>query len=102
MHVDPGTLGVIVAISLVTLATRFGGVWLMEFVPLTRRVEVFLAHLATSGLVSIVTVAALAGDRVSRVAIMLSALLILGGCNLILAIAAAMAAAAGLRASGLF
>jgi len=51
----------VVVMSLVTLMTRFGGVWIMSYVAITPRVEAFLKYMAASVLISIVVPATLAG-----------------------------------------
>ncbi|MGF1560593.1 MAG: AzlD family protein [Geminicoccaceae bacterium] len=55
------TLAVIV-MAAVTYSTRFMGMWIMSFVPLTGRVQAFLAALSGSVLVALVVPAAVNGD----------------------------------------
>lgn len=49
----------VVLMTLVTMATRFSGVWVMSFVTITPRIEAFLKYLAVSVLISIVVPATL-------------------------------------------
>ena len=49
----------VVVMTLVTMATRFSGVWIMSFVTITPRIEAFLKYLAVSVLISIVVPATL-------------------------------------------
>src|SRR5262245_14223335 len=51
----------VLVLSVVTLATRFGGVWIMSYVAITPRIEAFLKYMAASVLISIVVPATLAG-----------------------------------------
>jgi uncharacterized membrane protein len=47
-------IGAVILLSAVTMATRFGGVWIMSTVPITPRIEAFLKYMSVSVLVSIV------------------------------------------------
>jgi uncharacterized membrane protein len=52
-------VGAVLLMTLVTVATRFSGVWIMSFVEITPRIEAFLKYLAVSVLISIVVPATL-------------------------------------------
>ena len=52
-------VGAVLLMTLVTVATRFSGVWIMSFVDITPRIEAFLKYLAVSVLISIVVPATL-------------------------------------------
>ena len=52
-------IGAVLLMTLVTVATRFSGVWIMSFVEITPRIEAFLKYLAVSVLISIVVPATL-------------------------------------------
>jgi uncharacterized membrane protein len=52
-------IGAVLLMTLVTVATRFSGVWIMSFVTITPRIEAFLKCLAVSVLISIVVPATL-------------------------------------------
>jgi uncharacterized membrane protein len=47
-------IGAVLLLTLVTIATRIGGVWIMSYVEITPRIESFLKYMAVSVLVSIV------------------------------------------------
>jgi uncharacterized membrane protein len=50
----------VLLLTLVTMATRLGGVWMMSYVEITPRIEAFLKYMAVSVLISIVVPATLA------------------------------------------
>jgi uncharacterized membrane protein len=52
-------IGAVLLLTVVTVATRFSGVWIMSFVEITPRIEAFLRYLAVSVLISIVVPATL-------------------------------------------
>jgi uncharacterized membrane protein len=47
-------IGAVLLLTLVTIATRVSGVWIMSYVDITPRIEAFLKYMAVSALVSIV------------------------------------------------
>ncbi len=65
-----GTLLIITVMALVTLITRYGGVFLMSWVPINRRVEGFINGLSGSVLVALVLPLAVAGDLAARLALL--------------------------------
>jgi len=44
----------VMLLALVTLATRFAGVWIMSYVAITPRIEAFLKYMASGVLIAIV------------------------------------------------
>jgi uncharacterized membrane protein len=52
-------IAAVLLLTLITVATRFSGVWIMSFVTITPRIEAFLKYLAVSVLISIVVPATL-------------------------------------------
>lgn len=50
-----GTLLLVVIMGLVTLATRWGGVFVMSFVPINYRVQQFISAMSGSVLVAVLT-----------------------------------------------
>jgi uncharacterized membrane protein len=60
---------VIAAMTLVTYATRAGGIWFMGFMPMTARVEAFLRYLAGSVLVALLVPAVVRGGAAAFVAV---------------------------------
>jgi uncharacterized membrane protein len=99
MAIDPIYSGLaIVAMALITYATRAGGLWAMGHVPVSPRVESFLRHMASSVIVAIVATTAWRGDHGMRLAIIVSVAVMLLWRNTITALASGMAAAALFRA----
>ena len=100
MNVEPGGGGlvlIILAMALVTLATRWGGVFIMSFVPLGYRVRLFIQAMSGSVLIAIIAPMALEGDLTARMALAVTALAVLLLKNQLLAIAAGILTAALLR-----
>ncbi len=62
-----GALTVVLVMALVTLATRWGGVFVMAFVPISDRVRQFITAMSGSVLVAIVAPMALQGDAGSAI-----------------------------------
>ena len=50
----------VLLLTLITMATRLGGVWIMSYVEITPRIEAFLKYMAVSVLISIVVPTTLA------------------------------------------
>lgn len=71
------TLIVITAMTLVTLITRYGGVFLMSFVPINRRVEGFINGMSGSVLIALIVPMAVEGDTAARLALLTSLLMVL-------------------------
>jgi len=95
---DRSAIIVILAMAAATYVVRLSGVWLMNFVPVTPRVEATLRALSTSVLVAIVVPTTLRGDTASWLAVGI-ALLVAGLTRSTLAATAAgVGAAALLRA----
>ncbi|MDX5329123.1 MAG: AzlD domain-containing protein [Marinobacter sp.] len=65
MAIETTTLGVLALIAimaLVTLVTRFGGVFIMSFLRISPRVESFINTMASSVLIAIIVPMAVTGD----------------------------------------
>ncbi|WP_404361642.1 AzlD family protein [Marinobacter sp.] len=92
-----GVLTVILIMALVTLATRFGGVFLMSFVTINPRIEGFINAMASSVLIAILTPMAFDGDPGARAALGTTALLMLAFRKPLPAIGAGILAAATVR-----
>ena len=100
MTIETTTLGIVLIILimwLVTLATRFGGAFLMEYVPLHPRVESFISAMATSVLIAIVVPMAFSGDLGALAALVTTGVLMLTTGRPLLSIGAGLAAAALVR-----
>ncbi len=91
-------LALIVAVmALVTLATRWGGVFVMSFVPLGHRVQQFIAAMSGSVLVALLAPLAVQGDGGARLALATTAAAMLVAKRPLPAIAAGIVAAAVFR-----
>jgi uncharacterized membrane protein len=51
-------IAAVTLLAVVTMATRFGGVWIMSTVAITPRIEAFLRYMSVSVLISIVAASA--------------------------------------------
>lgn len=71
------TLIVIAAMTMVTLMTRLGGVFLMSFVPINRRVEGFINGMSGSVLIALIVPMAVQGDTAARLALLTTLLTML-------------------------
>jgi uncharacterized membrane protein len=97
LSVETSTAGILLIIALmalVTLVTRFGGVFLMSFVKINPRVESFINAMASSVLIAILTPMAFDGDLGARLALGTTAVLMLVFRKPLPAIAAGILAAA--------
>ncbi len=92
-----GTLALIGIMAAVTLVTRFGGVFLMSFVRISPRIESFINTMASSVLIAIIVPMAWEGDAGARLALLVTAVLVLLIRKPLPAIAAGIAAAAVVR-----
>ncbi len=95
-----GILLLIAIMTLVTLATRFGGVFIMSFVKINPRIESFINTMASSVLIAIIVPLAFSGDAGA-----VAALVVTAGAMLVIrkplpAIAAGIAAAGVVRYLG--
>lgn len=89
-----GPLVVVVVMALVTLVTRWGGVFVMSFVPISHRIKQFIGAMSGSVLVALLAPLALEGDGGARLALATTAVLMLVLRKPLPAIAAGMLAAA--------
>lgn len=97
MTLETTALGVILIIAimgLVTLATRFGGPFLMSFVKINPRIESFINTMASSVLIAILTPLAIEGDLGARLALGTTAAIMLATRKPLPAIGGGIAAAA--------
>ncbi|MEF3100467.1 AzlD domain-containing protein [Raoultella terrigena] len=74
---DAGGVIVIIVMALVTLATRWGGVYVMSFVPLNGKIKSFIQAMSGSVLVAIIAPTAATGDRGAQMALLTTAILML-------------------------
>ncbi|MEH0689424.1 AzlD domain-containing protein [Vibrio cholerae] len=89
-----GTLIIIIAMALVTLLTRWGGVFVMSFVPIGYRVQQFITAMSGSVLIALLAPLAVEGDMGARVALLVTAIVSFTTKKPLPAIAAGIAAAA--------
>ncbi|MFP3518290.1 AzlD domain-containing protein [Pseudomonas sp. SIMBA_077] len=68
-----GTLYIILIMAVVTLITRWGGVFVMSFVPISFRVQQFINAMSGSVLVAVLTPLAVNGDNGARLALLATA-----------------------------
>lgn len=92
-----GTLIVILLMAIVTLATRWGGVWVMAFVPISPRIARFIQAMSGSVLVAILAPMAITGDHGARLALLTTAVIMLLFKKPLPAIAGGILAAALIR-----
>ncbi len=96
MTIETTQTGIVLIIALmflVSLITRFGGSFLMERIPLNRRVESFINTMASSVLIAIVVPMAVAGDLGARVALATTVAVMLASGRALPSIAAGVVAA---------
>ena len=72
-----GALIIILIMAAVTLATRWGGVFVMSFVPINYRVQQFISAMSGSVLVALLTPLAFNGDNGARLALLTTAITML-------------------------
>ncbi|MGX1175877.1 Uncharacterized membrane protein [Pseudomonas sp. NFIX10] len=89
-----GTLLVVLIMAAVTLATRWGGVFVMSFVPINYRVQQFITAMSGSVLVAVLAPLAVKGDNGARLALLTTAVIMLILKKPLPAIAAGILAAA--------
>ncbi|MDR0277496.1 MAG: AzlD domain-containing protein [Paucimonas sp.] len=92
-----GPLILVLIMAVVTLATRWGGVFVMSFVPINYRVQQFIGAMSGSVLVAVLTPLAISGDNGARVALASTAVVMLLVKKPLPAIAAGIVAAAVFR-----
>lgn len=94
---ETGALLIVLLMAVVTLATRWGGVYVMAFVPLSERIKRFIQAMSGSVLVAILAPMALTGDGAARIALLTTAVTMLWLKKPLLAIGCGIAAAAWVR-----
>ncbi|QSP94695.1 AzlD domain-containing protein [Marinobacter salinisoli] len=92
-----GTLALIAIMTAVTVATRFGGVFIMSYLRISPRVESFINTMASSVLIAIVVPMAFAGDVGALAALSVTAIMMLVLKKPLPAIGAGIAAAGLVR-----
>jgi uncharacterized membrane protein len=72
-----GALIIILVMALVTLVTRWAGVYIMSLVPIGGRIKLFIQAMSGSVLVAILTPMAVTGDNGARMALLTTAVMML-------------------------
>lgn len=88
---------IVLVMATVTLATRWGGVYVMSFVPISNRVKQFISAMSGSVLVALLAPMAINGDNGARLALLTTAVIMLAVKKPLPAIAAGVLAAAIFR-----
>lgn len=96
-NTEYNALLIITAMALVTLVTRYGGVFLMGFVPINRRVEGFINGMSGSVLIALILPMAVQGDTAARLALLTTLLVVLWLKKPLPAITAGLLVTAGWR-----
>src|SRR3546814_283993 len=92
-----GALVAVLVMAVVTLATRWGGVYVMSFVPISNRVKRFIQAMSGSVLVALLAPIALTGDNGARLSLFTTAVFMLLLNNPLPAISCGQLAAALVR-----
>lgn len=90
---------IILIMAIVTLATRWGGVLIMSYIPIGDRVQRFINAMSGSVLVALLAPIALEGDNGARLALLTTAVLMLVVKKPMVSISAGILAAAIFRQS---
>jgi len=72
-----GTLILIFAMAMVTLATRWGGVFVMSYLPINGRIRQFIEAMSSSVLIALIAPMAVNGDHGARLALLTTAITML-------------------------
>ncbi|SDU33292.1 AzlD family protein [Halopseudomonas salegens] len=92
-----GAFMVILAMAVVTLATRWGGVFVMSWIPIGYRVKQFIQAMSGSVLIALLAPLAVTGDHGARLALLATAIVMLALKRPLPAIAAGILVAALFR-----
>lgn len=92
-----GTLHIILIMAVVTLVTRWGGVFVMSLLPINYRVQQFISGMSGSVLVAVLTPLAVTGDNGARLALLTTAIVMMALRKPLPAIAAGIVIAALFR-----
>lgn len=95
-----GAMIVVAVMAVVTLATRWGGIFVMSFVPINLRTQQFISAMSGSVLVALLAPLALEGDSGARLALLTTAIVMLLVKKPLPAIAAGILVAALVRQLG--
>ncbi|MEI6045101.1 MAG: AzlD domain-containing protein [Chloroflexota bacterium] len=85
MQIDPTVLLTILGMALVTYGTRVGGLWLMDRVTLSKRMEAWLSYIPGTVLIAIIAPEIIKGGPIGALAALATALVAARSGNLLLA-----------------
>lgn len=88
---------IILIMAIVTLATRWGGMLIMSYIPIGPRVQRFIHAMSGSVLIAILAPVALEGDHGARLALLSTFIVMLISRKPLIAISAGILAAAMFR-----
>lgn len=88
---------IICIMAIVTLATRWGGMLIMSYIPISPRVQRFITAMSGSVLIAILAPIALEGDHGARLALLTTLIVMLISKKPLIAISAGILAAAMFR-----
>ncbi|MBV7263434.1 AzlD domain-containing protein [Photobacterium sp. 2_MG-2023] len=94
---EMGTLLLVIIMAVVTIATRWGGVFIMSYIPISNRVQQFISAMSGSVLVAIIAPMFIKGDTGAQAALLVTAVGTLVLKKPLLSIAAGIAMAALMR-----
>ena len=100
MTLETSTIGILITIAvmaLVTMTTRWGGVFIMSFVRINPRIESFINTMASSVLIAIIVPMASSGDAGAIAALATTTVIMLASRRVLPAISGGIAAAAMIR-----
>ena len=72
-----GVLIIVLVMALMTLVTRWGGVYVMSYIPISYRVKQFISAMSGSVLIALLAPLAVSGDNGARLALLTTAITIL-------------------------
>jgi uncharacterized membrane protein len=98
---DATAVFAVLLLMLVTMATRFGGVWIMSYVTITPRIEAFLKYMASGVLIAIVVPNTLAASPRIWIAVVAAAVVMVATRSALTAMLVGTALAAAGRAFGI-
>jgi uncharacterized membrane protein len=97
MQIDPTVLLTIFGMALVTYATRVGGLWLMNRVTLSKRVEAWLSYIPGTVLIAIIAPEIIKSGPIGAIAALATTLVAVRSGNLLLAMVVGVGLVWGLR-----
>lgn len=88
---------VVALMAVVTMITRIGGVWLMQYVPVGETTKRFIGAMSGSVLIAFIAPIFVHGDIATKIALIVTLLAMLVKKNTLIAITCGMATAAAMR-----